>query len=43
MGKDLYENYPQAKEVFDKASDILKFDIKKSVLKGLKKNCRPRE
>lgn len=34
MGKDLYDNYPQAKEVFDKASEILKFDIKKLCFKG---------
>ncbi len=34
MGKDLYENYPQAKEVFDKACDILKFDVKKLCFEG---------
>lgn len=36
MGKDLYENYPQAKEVFDKACEILKFDIKKLCFEGPK-------
>lgn len=36
MGKDLYENYPQAKEVFDKAGDILKMDIKKLCFEGPK-------
>ena len=36
MGKDLYENYPQAKEVFDKANDILKIDIKKLCFEGSK-------
>ena len=36
MGKDLYENYPQAKEVFDKANEILKFDIKKICFEGPK-------
>jgi len=34
MGKDLYDNYPQAKEVFDKANEILKFDIKKLCFEG---------
>lgn len=34
MGKDLYDNFPQAKEVFDKANDILKFDIKKLCFEG---------
>lgn len=27
MGKDLYEAYPQAKEMFEKANDILGFRI----------------
>ncbi|MDD5428999.1 MAG: ACP S-malonyltransferase [Candidatus Omnitrophica bacterium] len=36
MGKDLYENFPQAKEVFDKAADILKMDIKKLCFEGPK-------
>ena len=34
MGKDLYENYPQAREIFDKANAILKFDIKKMCFEG---------
>ena len=34
MGKDLYENFPQAKEVFDKANTILKFDLKKLCFEG---------
>ena len=34
MGKDLYDNYPQAKEVFDKANAILKFDLKKICFEG---------
>ena len=29
MGKDLYENSELAKELFDKANEILGFDIKK--------------
>ena len=36
MGKDLYDNYPQAKEVFDRANEILKFDIKKLCFEGPK-------
>ena len=27
MGKDLYDNYPQAKEMFEKANEILGFKI----------------
>jgi [acyl-carrier-protein] S-malonyltransferase len=34
MGKDLYDNYPQAREVFDRANSILKFDIKKLCFEG---------
>ena len=34
MGRDLYENFPQAREVFDRASVILKFDIKKLCFEG---------
>ncbi len=34
MGKDLYDSFPQAKEVFDKAGSILKFDIKKLCFEG---------
>lgn len=34
MGKDLYENFPQAKEIFDKANALLKFDIKKLCFEG---------
>ena len=34
MGKDLYENFPQAREVFDKADAILKFDLKKLCFEG---------
>jgi [acyl-carrier-protein] S-malonyltransferase len=29
MGKDIYENYKEAKEVYEKASDILKIDVAK--------------
>lgn len=34
MGKDLYDNFPQAREVFDKANTILKFDLKKLCFEG---------
>ena len=36
MGKELYEAYPEAKEVFDKASEILKFDLTKLCFEGPK-------
>ncbi len=34
MGKDLYDNFPAAKELFDKANSILKIDIKKICFEG---------
>ena len=34
MGKDLYDAYPEAKEVFDKANGILKFDLAKLCFEG---------
>ena len=34
MGKDLYESNPKAKELFDKANDILGFDITKIMFEG---------
>ena len=34
MGKELYDSSPQAKDVFDKASEILKFDLKKLCFEG---------
>ncbi|MDO8535769.1 MAG: ACP S-malonyltransferase [Candidatus Omnitrophota bacterium] len=34
MGKDLYDNFPAAREVFDKANSILKIDIKKLCFEG---------
>lgn len=36
MGKELYETYPEAKELFDKAGEILKFDLKKLCFEGPK-------
>ena len=36
MGKDLYDNFPQAREVFDKANAVLKFDLKKLCFDGPK-------
>ena len=34
MGKDLYENYPVCKEIFDQANEILGFDISKICFDG---------
>ncbi len=34
MGKELYENFKEAKEVFEEASDSLQFDIKKLCFEG---------
>jgi len=34
MGRDLYGSFPQAKEVFDKANAILRFDLKKLCFEG---------
>lgn len=36
MGKELYEAYPEAKEIFDKANDVLKFDLAKLCFEGPK-------
>ncbi|MFH1189497.1 MAG: ACP S-malonyltransferase [Candidatus Omnitrophota bacterium] len=34
MGKDLYDDYPQAKETFDKAEALLKFDLRRLCFEG---------
>lgn len=34
MGKDLYENHPKAKELFDRADEILGFSISKIMFEG---------
>jgi len=34
MGKDLYDNFPQAKAVFDKANAVLGFDLAKLCFEG---------
>jgi [acyl-carrier-protein] S-malonyltransferase len=34
MGKDLYESNPLAKELFDKANEILGFEITKIMFEG---------
>ena len=36
MGKDLYDAYPICKEIFDKANQILKFDLTKLCFEGPK-------
>lgn len=40
MGKDLYESNPLAKELFDKANDILGFDIKSIMFSGTDEELR---
>jgi [acyl-carrier-protein] S-malonyltransferase len=40
MGKDLYENYPQAKELFEKANDILGFRITDLMFSGTDEDLR---
>lgn len=34
MGKELYENYQEAKEILDKAEEILSFDLKEMIFNG---------
>ncbi len=34
MGKDLYDSYPAAKKVYDRAAEILDFDIRKICFEG---------
>lgn len=34
MGKDLYENFPQCREIFDRADDILSFNLSKICFDG---------
>jgi [acyl-carrier-protein] S-malonyltransferase len=47
MGKDLYESYPQAKAVFDKADEVLGFSLSKLCFYGhiedlwQTQNCQP--
>lgn len=40
MGKDLYEKYPLAKEMFDKANDILGFKITDIMFSGTEEELR---
>ena len=40
MGKDLYENNPLAKELFDKANDILGFNITNIMFEGTDEELR---
>ncbi|MEA2041518.1 MAG: ACP S-malonyltransferase [Bacteroidota bacterium] len=40
MGKELYENYSQAKEMFDKANDILGFKITDIMFDGSEEDLR---
>ena len=34
MGKDLYESFPEARQVFDKAEEVLGFELKKRCFEG---------
>ena len=34
MGKDLYDNFPKAKELFDQANEILGFNITDIIFNG---------
>ena len=40
MGKDLYENYPEAKELFEQANDILGFRITDLMFEGTDEDLR---
>lgn len=40
MGKDLYEKFPKAKEMFNKANDILKFNITDIMFEGTDEDLR---
>jgi len=40
MGKDLYNNYPKAKELFEKANDSLGFNITKIMFEGSDEELR---
>ena len=34
MGKDLYETYPAAKRVYDRAAELLNFDLREACFEG---------
>jgi [acyl-carrier-protein] S-malonyltransferase len=40
MGKELYDSFPQAKDLFNTANDILKFDITKIMFSGSEEDLR---
>ncbi len=40
MGKDLYDNYPKAKQLFDKANDILAYNITELMFQGTDDDLR---
>jgi len=40
MGQDFYDNYPIAREIFDQANDILKYDLEQIIFKPKKKILR---
>ena len=43
MGKELYEAYPESKEVFDKATQLLKFGLTKLCFEGPKEELTSTE
>lgn len=40
MGKDLYDRFPQAKQMFEKANEILGFEITKLMFEGVEDDLR---
>ncbi|MDH5609426.1 MAG: ACP S-malonyltransferase [Cyclobacteriaceae bacterium] len=40
MGKDIFESYPQAKELFEKANDVLGFEITKVMFEGTEEELK---
>ncbi|MBQ2498472.1 MAG: ACP S-malonyltransferase, partial [Bacteroidales bacterium] len=40
MGKDLYDKFPKAKDMFNKANDILKFKITDIMFEGTDEDLR---
>lgn len=40
MGKSLYEKFPEAKEIFDSANEILGFDLKNKIFNGTQEELK---
>lgn len=41
MGKDLYESFPEAREVFDRAEEVLGFELKERCFEGPEEMLKP--